>query len=201
MDTISIYNQKNDNEIDFTIKTDAFIANSLRRVMIDELFTYAIEYVNMEENSGVMPDEMIAHRIGLCPLKIDENSEEISEDEDENEDGIYEFELDIEFDKEKSVNGVYTVYSKDIVCKNSNSSMVYDDIIITKLISGQKIKLTATAIKGNGLEHSKWSPSCGTTYEKNGNIFKFHVESTGSLTSNEIVLNSIQYIRDRLDNL
>jgi len=59
-----------DNEhIKFLIKNiDAAYANSLRRIMIAEIPTMAIELVYVEENRSVLPDEMLAHRLGLIPL-------------------------------------------------------------------------------------------------------------------------------------
>ncbi|EZG67804.1 putative DNA-directed RNA polymerase II subunit, partial [Gregarina niphandrodes] len=55
--------------IKFTLKNcDVSFANALRRVMIAEVPTMAIDLVSIEENSGVLQDEMLAHRLGLLPI-------------------------------------------------------------------------------------------------------------------------------------
>jgi len=55
--------------IKFTLsKTDASIANSLRRAMMAEVPTMAIDKVEFIHNSTVLHDDFIAHRLGMVPL-------------------------------------------------------------------------------------------------------------------------------------
>ncbi|KAJ2904793.1 uncharacterized protein MKZ38_007149 [Zalerion maritima] len=48
---------------------DASIANAIRRILIAEIPTLAIEHVLVEDNSSVVVDEVLSHRLGLIPFK------------------------------------------------------------------------------------------------------------------------------------
>ena len=55
--------------VKFTLRdTDVSMANAIRRIILAEVPTMAIELVEMEENDTVLFDEFIAHRMGLIPL-------------------------------------------------------------------------------------------------------------------------------------
>ena len=47
---------------------DASIANAFRRILISEVPTIAIEDVFISQNTSVIQDEVLAHRLGLIPL-------------------------------------------------------------------------------------------------------------------------------------
>lgn len=55
------------------VGVDASVANAFRRILIAEIPTLAIEYVFIENNTSVIQDEVLAHRLGLIPLKGGKN--------------------------------------------------------------------------------------------------------------------------------
>jgi DNA-directed RNA polymerase II subunit RPB3 len=159
--------------------TDASIANALRRVMIAEVPTIAIDLVEIEVNSSVLNDEFIAHRVGLIPLTSDRAmSMRFSRDCDACDgDGQCEF-CSVEFhlrarcltDQTLDVTSK-DLYSSDhtVVPVDFSESAGYDlneqrGVIIVKLRRGQELKLRAIARKGIGKDHAKWSPAATVTF-------------------------------------
>lgn len=60
------------NDIEFDVKgVDPAIMNAVRRILISEVPTVAIEHVFFLNNTSIIADEMLAHRLGLVPLNID----------------------------------------------------------------------------------------------------------------------------------
>ena len=64
--------QSNELEMEFDlVGVDASIANAFRRILIAEVPTMAIETVFVFNNTSVIQDEVLAHRLGLIPIKAD----------------------------------------------------------------------------------------------------------------------------------
>mmetsp|Transcript_16229 Transcript_16229/g.42537 ORF Transcript_16229/g.42537 Transcript_16229/m.42537 type:complete len:356 (-) Transcript_16229:95-1162(-) len=63
-----------EDQIKFEMKnTDVSVANALRRVMIAEVSTLAIERVEIYSNTSVLLDEFISHRLGMIPIRYTYN--------------------------------------------------------------------------------------------------------------------------------
>lgn len=53
------------------VGVDASLANAIRRVLIAEVPTMAIEKVFVMNNTSIIHDDVLAHRLGLVPIKAD----------------------------------------------------------------------------------------------------------------------------------
>eukprot|EP01091_Cochliopodium_minus_P019193 TRINITY_DN799_c0_g1_i1.p1 TRINITY_DN799_c0_g1~~TRINITY_DN799_c0_g1_i1.p1 ORF type:complete len:286 (+),score=76.92 TRINITY_DN799_c0_g1_i1:89-946(+) len=156
--------------IQFTLSNvDVSFANSLRRVIIAEIPVLAIELVTFYDNTSVLNDEFIAHRLGLIPLKcynVDDFKYhwECECDGVECDKCMISFDLDVTCE-EKQMN----VTSKHLISKNPSVYPFHgfnngEEIMICKLGYGQRINLKATARKGTGKEHAKWQSTCAAVY-------------------------------------
>lgn len=118
-------------------ETDTSMANTLRRIMIAEVPTLAIDLVEYSENSSVLNDEYIAHRLGLIPIRYTPEGSMKGADchqaflphrecvcYDRCPRCSVEFELDVDFDKvnmtrpEQERDLPLTVTSRDLICNN-----------------------------------------------------------------------------------
>lgn len=143
---------KKDNEVKFLLEgTTVPFANALRRTMIAQVPIFAMEEITFIENSSVLYDEMIAHRLGLIPLASD--PKEI----DRKRSQVVKFTLQKE--------GPGTVYSADLRTTDKKVKPVYGTIPIVELADGQKVILEAEAIPGVGADHAKWQPTTACAYK------------------------------------
>lgn len=86
---------EDDMEFDM-IGIDAAIANAFRRILIAELPTMAIEKVLIANNTSVVQDEVLAHRLGLIPINADPRLfEYLSENDQPNEKNTIVFKLHV----------------------------------------------------------------------------------------------------------
>lgn len=174
---------------DFTMEFDVVgidvsIANAFRRIMLSEIPTMAIEKVYLINNTSIIQDDVLAHRLGLIPIKADprlfqyqqENSEGTPED-------TLKFELKVKCKKNpyapKSAADINELYNTKILSKEikwipfgnqsdifseNDIGLVHDDILVTKMRPGQEIELEMDVVKGVGKDHAKFSPVATASY-------------------------------------
>jgi DNA-directed RNA polymerase subunit D len=149
-------NNKDEGKLSFIIKdvTPAF-TNTLRRIMMEEVPTMAIEDVELRKNNSILYDEIIAHRLGLIPLKTDLKSYNLPEKCKCKGEGCARCQLKLTLKVEK---GSRMIYASDLKSKDPAVKPVYPKMPIVKLLKGQSLELEATAVLGKGKQHVKWSP-------------------------------------------
>ena len=152
---------KEKRKLSFLVKgINATIANSIRRMIIEEVPTMAIEDVEFRDNSSALYDEIIAHRLGLIPLSTDLKTYNLPEECKCKGKGCARCQLKMTL----STKGSGMVYAGDIKSKDSKVKPIYPKTPIVKLLKGQKLEFEATAVLGQGKKHAKWSP--GLVYYK-----------------------------------
>ncbi len=149
---------------------DTAFANALRRAMMAEVPTMAVEDIFYFDNSSVVPDEVLAQRIGFVPLRTDLDSYVLPEDcHCEAELGCPLCRLVLTLDVRAGEEPL-TVYSGDLTSEDPKVAPVSPKIPLAKLAPGQAIRLEAYAQLGRGKEHSKWSPTAVSIYQNLADI-------------------------------
>lgn len=155
------------------------LANALRRSVIADVATLAIDMVDIAENTSVLPDEMIVHRLGMIPL----NSENLDAlvpnvPRDCTCMGFCEFcSVELHLHARCNNNRTLEVTSRDLhVVAPMNPAgpprgdigRPFDDgtpITLVKMRAGQELKVICRATRGIAKEHAKWSPVSAVGFE------------------------------------
>ena len=128
------------------------VANSIRRIIMSEVRTIAIDDVFIFRNDSVLNDDTLAHRLGLIPLKASRKKiDKLIGSEDEPDYITLILKVSA---REEPV----TVYSGDIKSRDRVVKPLSDKIELVKLAPGQAIEAELWARVGSGSEHAKWSP-------------------------------------------
>ena len=164
-------------------------ANALRRICLNGVPVFAIDTVDIIENSSVLPDEGIAHTLGLIPLKTELTGSDESNSR-----------VMLVLDSEATEN-TKVVTSAELESKDEIVKPVSNQIPIIHLAPGQRIKLEAYARLGRGTEHSKWNSaniSVLTNTDKTDEYI-LTVETAGSLEPRQIIIAGIEELSKRLE--
>lgn len=194
-------------EVKFVIEgVKVRFANALRRAMITEVPKFAIDEVNIHENTSLLYDEQLAFRLALIPLKTDPRA--CSADD------VVTLTLEA-ISPERA--GYTVVYSKELISSDPEVEAAFEDIPVVKLVSTeseirgirtvarQGVSLDAIARQGRGKEHAKWQPVTVCSYEelsgedKNGLLFS--VESDGALPVDDIVVEAARIMREKCESV
>lgn len=175
-------------------------ANALRRVCLNGVPVFAIDTVDIIENSSVLADEGLAHRLGLIPIKTDlSRFNEPSKCDCDSETGCSNCKVMLVLDSGDS-DTTRTVLSNELSSEDGSIKPISDKIPIVQLAPGQRIKIECYARLGRGTDHAKWNSSNISTLtntDKEGES-TLTVESTGALKPEQIILSGIDEVNNKL---
>lgn len=171
-------------------------ANALRRAVISEVPSMAIEEVTFISNSSILNDEVLAHRLGLLPLKTDLKTYNYRSECTCKSKGCGKCETTITMD----VEGPKTVYAEDIVSADPKVVPVNPTTPIVKLTENQKVTVEAKAILGKAGDHIKWQSGIAS-YEETNTGFNFMIESYGQHPIRELVTLALDSFEEKINTL
>ncbi|KAL9622329.1 MAG: hypothetical protein Q9160_003340 [Pyrenula sp. 1 TL-2023] len=155
---------------------DLALANSLRRILLAEIPTVSIDLVDVKANTSVLPDEFIAHRLGLIPLNSKDCHKDMNYTRDCDCEGSCErCTVTLELQAKCQNQDKMAVWARDLVPIGMRPNQwvgvpVIKDSegngpLILKLRRGQEINMICTAKKGIAKEHAKWAPTAAVGFE------------------------------------
>lgn len=164
--------------------TPAF-ANALRRILMNEIPIIVIDTVSIYGKTKITyPEEWLAHRIGLCPIK------QTLKDIDVFDVSKMKFTLE--------VDGPKVVHASDI----KGINITYPDIMLIKLREGEVIKLEGNCKISTGEEHTKAKAShVYYNYDEENKKATLRIVSIGQLTAPEILQSALKVFKQKIENV
>ncbi len=171
------------------------LAGELRRIMVSEVPTMAIETVSINKNDSLLWNEILAHRLSLVPLTFDPkffNTREACKCKGK---GCAHCQVSLVIKKK----GPGIVYSIDLKSTDKRVKPVYDKIPLTELTENQEIELEAIAEMGIGREHAKWQAAVvGYKSDDKKKDFIFNVESVCGLDVEQVIVQALEVLENKL---
>ena len=140
------------------------LMNALRRIIIAETPVMAIEEVVILENQSPLFDEIIAHRLGLVPLRTPLDQYTLPEDCTCEGAGCHLCQAGFTMEIEAPEDG-FIATTGDLKPQDPETVPVSENIPIAKLAKGQRIVVEAYARLGTGSDHAKWQPVSTLAYK------------------------------------
>lgn len=176
-------------------------ANALRRICLNGVPVFAIDTVDIIENSSVMSDEGIAHRLGLIPIRTDlKRFAEPSKCSCQSKAGCSNCRVMLVVDSGVA-DTTRTVTSAELSSEDDTIKPVSDKVPIVQIAPGQNIKLEAYARLGRGSDHAKWNSAnvAVLTHTDKPEEYVLTVETTGALNPEQIITAAVDELEQRLE--
>ena len=127
------------------------LANTIRRYVL-EIPVLAIDTVEFYKNDSALYDEVLAHRLGLLPLKTTKSFTERKKCTCKGK-GCLKCTASFKL----KAKGPCMIYAKDL--KGKGADIIHPDMPLVLLAKDQELQLSAEATLGVGKEHAKFTPA------------------------------------------
>ena len=205
--------EKDEEELKFTINENKLkigIVNGIRRILLSDIPIYSISTtkINFIENTCMFDNEYIKHRLGLVSIKnnILKNLEDII----------------ITINKVNNTDNIISIYLSDFEIKQKGKVIKNEDLftypktLLLKLKPLQEINIETTLELGISRENARFCPVSTAfyyfdydtderLYEKDKKDYpvkyNFTIESSGQYECKDLLLKSIDILKDKLQIL
>ncbi|MFB6166767.1 MAG: DNA-directed RNA polymerase subunit D [Candidatus Nanohaloarchaea archaeon] len=186
--------EEGEDEIEFELEgTSPEFANSLRRTMIGNVPTLAVEDVKIVKNNSGLFDEIVAHRLGMIPWEFDPEKYNVPEDCD-CEDGCPKCQVSMAL----QADGEGTVTAEDISVPSDDVEAREPETPVARLNEDGEMELEMVAQLGLGKDHAKWQ-AANASYSYDGETFHFQVETVSGLDPRTVVTRAVERLEKGLD--
>jgi DNA-directed RNA polymerase subunit D len=149
--------EKTDTKLSFIIEgVSVEMVNALRRIILTEIPVMAIDEVIVLKNDSPLYDEIIAHRLGLIPLKTDLSVYKLPQDCECGGYGCPMCQVSLTCEITNTTNSPLEIYSGDLKSNDPKIIPVHPKIPIVKIDKKDKVIIEAYAILGRAKDHAKW---------------------------------------------
>jgi DNA-directed RNA polymerase subunit D len=173
--------------------------NALRRIILTEIPVMAIDEVIILKNDSPLYDEIIAHRLGMIPLKTDLEVYKLPWECECSGYGCPMCQVSLTCEITNATNTPLIIYSGDLKSNDPKIIPVDPNIPIVKIDKNNKVIIEAYAVLGRAKDHAKWQ-AVSDVFFRYYPIIQFDEKSLNNAEENEEIAKMCPFKLFELDN-
>ena len=197
-------------------KATCILANTFRRIALDDIPTYAFAYVNIEQNTSILNNDMMNLRLKQlpiydmeCPVIFlhpkywqDVNYSDLNREKHESEKSIEAI-----INSTNTTNNVLNVTTDDIKYYVDNEEIQYparnkkEPILLLQLRPSETFKCQMKGCLGVAECDNMWSAANIAYYEEKDGDILFSIESANQISEYEIMRKACKLIKLKLHGI
>lgn len=157
--------EKNDTKLVFVVSGISIeMINAIRRIILSQIPVMAIDEVIILKNDSPLYDEIVAHRLGLIPLKTNLDIYNLPRDCECGGYGCALCQVSLTCEITNTTNKSMIINSGELKSNDPDVIPVHNEIPILKIDKNSKVIIEAYAILGTGKDHAKFSAVSNCAY-------------------------------------